>query len=133
MYFKVDIPSEDLGQLDPDRQLSNLLKSRVGRTQTLKEEKGRLNVCQAHVHIELSQLPQGVLLEEGCQHLLGVVDLVVGAAEQVDRVGVGDRGYEQLLQVGCVGPQPLEGCPCEVETNAELSQLGQVHLTWFVG
>ena len=56
-----------------------------------------------------------------------------GGVDEVDGVGVGDRGYEQLLQVSRVGPQPLEGCSCEVEANAELTQFGQVHLAWFVG
>ena len=118
MNFKAAIFSGYLWQLDSDGQFSDLLKPRVGSTQALKEEKGRLNIGKAHVHVELSKLLQGVLLQQGSQHFLAVVHLVVCSAEQVNGVSVGDGWDEKLLQVGCMGPQPLEGCTGEIEANA---------------
>ena len=113
----------DLWQLDSDGQFSNLLQTRVGSTQAFKEEKGRLDVSKAHVHVELSKVPQGVFLQEGSQHFLAVVHLVVCPTEQVNGVSVGDCGDEKLLQIGCMGPQPLKGGPGEVEADTKFPQL----------
>ena len=99
----------DLWQLDSDGQFSNLLQTRVGSTQAFKKEKSRLDVSKAHVHVELSKVPQGVFLQEGSQHFLAIVHLVVCPTEQVDGVSVGDGRDEKLLQIGCMGPEPLKG------------------------
>ena len=107
MIFKAGI--FNLWQLDPNGQFSNLLKPWVGGTHALKEKKGRLNVSKAHVHVELSKVLQGVLLQEGGQHFLAVVHLVVRPTEQVNGVSVGDGWDEKLLQIGCMAPKPLEG------------------------
>ena len=97
-----------LRQLYPDGELADLLEPGLG-PQALHQEEGGLDVGQAHVHAELPQLPQRVLLEERGQHVPGVVHLVVCPAEQVDRVCVRDRRDQQLLERGEVFQGRLGG------------------------
>ena len=88
-----------LRKLHPDGELADLLEPGLG-PEALDEEEGGLNVGQAHVHAELPQLPECVLLEERGQHVPRVVHLVVCPAEQIDRVRVGDGRDQQLLERG---------------------------------
>ena len=88
-----------LRELHPDGELADLLEPGLG-PEALDEEEGGLDVGQAHVHAELPQLPESILLEERGQHVPRVVHLVVRPAEQIDRVRVGDGRDQQLLERG---------------------------------